>query len=79
MSSKGSRSDVGARGAGTARSLGVEARAKVAPTASLADCAAQYRPLPSSDRNAGHGLPYDQPERLAAVVRAFLQSVATEG
>ncbi len=30
-------------------------------------------------RNAGHGLPYDQPERLAAVVRSFLQSVATEG
>ena len=23
-------------------------------------------------RNAGHGLPYDQPERLAAVVRSFL-------
>jgi len=28
-------------------------------------------------QNAGHGLPYDQPERFAAVVRAFLRSVAT--
>jgi N-formylmaleamate deformylase len=27
--------------------------------------------------NAGHGLPYDQPERLAACVGSFLQSVAT--
>lgn len=26
-------------------------------------------------RNAGHGLPYDQPERFAAVVRTFLMSV----
>lgn len=28
-------------------------------------------------QNAGHGLPYDQPERFAAVVRSFLMSVAT--
>ncbi len=27
--------------------------------------------------DAGHGLPYDQPERLAAVVRSFLQSLFT--
>ena len=27
-------------------------------------------------RDAGHGLPYDQPERLAVVVKAFLGSVA---
>ena len=26
--------------------------------------------------DAGHGLPYDQPDRFAAVVRSFLQSVA---
>jgi pimeloyl-ACP methyl ester carboxylesterase len=25
---------------------------------------------------AGHGVPFDQPERLAAVVRSFLRSVA---
>jgi len=28
-------------------------------------------------RDAGHGLPYDQPERLAAVVRSFLRSDAS--
>ncbi|HVZ89457.1 MAG TPA: alpha/beta hydrolase [Polyangia bacterium] len=27
-------------------------------------------------RDAGHGLPYDQPERLAATVRSFLRSLA---
>lgn len=27
-------------------------------------------------RNAGHGLPYDQPERLAAVVKSFMRSIA---
>lgn len=27
-------------------------------------------------RSRGHGLPYDQPERLAAVVRSFMMSVA---
>jgi N-formylmaleamate deformylase len=26
-------------------------------------------------QNAGHGVPYDQPERFEAVVRCFLQSV----
>lgn len=28
-------------------------------------------------QNAGHGLPYDQPERLAAVVRSFLDTMGT--
>jgi len=27
-------------------------------------------------QNAGHGVPYDQPERFAAVVRSFLRPVA---
>ena len=27
-------------------------------------------------QNAGHGVPYDQPERFEAVVRSFLRSVA---
>jgi pimeloyl-ACP methyl ester carboxylesterase len=26
---------------------------------------------------AGHGVPYDQPERLASIVRAFLLSIAS--
>ncbi len=27
--------------------------------------------------DVGHGLPYDQPERLGAMVKAFLQSLVT--
>jgi pimeloyl-ACP methyl ester carboxylesterase len=28
-------------------------------------------------QDAGHGVPYDQPERFASVVRSFLRSVVT--